>query len=325
MTSTHSDLRSHPVRRRRPCHAAGGARPDDPGDRAADHRRRSGAAVRRVLGGDGLRRRGGRDDAVVGQAGRPPRPQADARAVAGDVPGGVRRLRAGDGHRHAGRLPRGARRGRGRADEPRHGGGRRPGVAARARPLPGLHRLRVRGCDHRRPAGRRAAGRPCVLALGVLREPAAGDRGTRRPAPAAAGARAGAGDRTARRSRRGAAGGRHQLPDAGLHLGRRPLRLDLPRDRRAGRRRRRVRHRAGGARAAGRRSGRPARAAADAHRRRRVGRAVPGHRRAVRGQRVRPAVPADNDRRVPHRGRPAAGAGHARHHRLDVAGRAGDR
>ena len=83
------------------------------------------------------------------------RPQADARAVAGAVPGGLGRLRAGDGIAMLIAVPRRAGRRRRRADEPGHGRGGRPRVAARARPLPGLHRLRVRGRHHRRAAGRR--------------------------------------------------------------------------------------------------------------------------------------------------------------------------
>ena len=169
-------------------------------------------------------------------------------------------------------VARRAGRRRRRADDAGHGRRRRPRLAARARPLPGLHRVRVRRRHHRRPAARRPAGRPRLVALGVLREPAAG-RWRRWPAlrlrlPVAG---AGARRRSARPRRRGAAGGGDQRVHAGLHLGRRPLRV-VARPRSSGcSRPARPRRRPGVARAAGRRPGRAARPAAHPHGRRRVG------------------------------------------------------
>ncbi len=66
------------------------------------------------------------------------------------------------------------------------GRGGRPGLAARARPLPGLHHGRVRRCCRARSAARRSAGRPRQLAVGLLRQPAGRGAGARRPAPVAA-------------------------------------------------------------------------------------------------------------------------------------------
>ncbi len=57
---------------------------------------------------------------------------------------------------------------------------RRCDPAARARPLPGIFRRRVRGVERCRPAGWRVRRRPPQLALHLLRQPAAGHRGADR-------------------------------------------------------------------------------------------------------------------------------------------------
>ena len=107
----------------------------------------------------------------------------------------------------------------------------------------------------------------------------------------------------ARRARRGAARRGDQRPDAGLRLGRRPLRVDLRRDPRAGRCAAGAVGGAGRARAARGRADRPVAPAAHPDGRDRQRGALPGHGCAVLDHRVRPAVPPDDDRGEPDAGR----------------------
>ncbi len=152
-----------------------------------------------------------------------------------------------------------------------------------------------------------------------------GARRARGAAPAPPGPRGGAPVRRARPGRRRAARRGDHRADAGLHLGRHPLRLGLAGDRRPARRRRAADGRADRARAAGRRPGRPARPPAHAHGRRRVDRVLPDDGLAVRRQRLRPALPADDDGREPDgRGAPAR-ADDARDHAVDEPRRPRDR
>ena len=72
----------------------------------------------------------------------------------------------------ADRVPRAAGPRRRRADRDHDGGGRRHRPAARARPLPGLLRRRLRRLDGDRPAARRLLRRQPLLALDLLRQPA---------------------------------------------------------------------------------------------------------------------------------------------------------
>ena len=277
---------------------------------------------RRLVGRDRVRRRRRGGHAAVGQARRPPRPQAHARAGARRCSSPPRRCAAS---RRTStqlivlRLVQGTAAGGLMALA--MAVGRRSRRAARARPLPGLHRGDVRRRDHRRAAARRRAGRGRELALGVPRQPA--------------------GRRSWRWSRL-----RLRLPAAPVEPPAHPLdglgaallaaatstlmlaciEARRPPGTRA------VADAGRCARAAlvvqERRAADPIvplRPAAHAHGRARERGAVPRDRRAVRGHGVRAAVPADDDGRDADRGRPAARPGDARHHRLDHAVRARDR
>ena len=215
------------VRGDRPRDAARGPRPDDPRHRAARHRRRPREPHRRVVGRDGLRRRRGRHHAPVGQARRPHRAQAPARGRAARLRPRVGAVRHGPGHHAADRPARRPGCGRRRPDDARDGRRRRSRRAARARPLPGLHRRHLRRGDHRRSADRRRARRPRELALGLPRQPADRRRRARRAAPAPAGAGRRRRRPPAGRGGRRAAGRRDHRPDADLHLGRIALRVGL--------------------------------------------------------------------------------------------------
>ena len=195
-------------------------------------------------------------------------------------------------------------------------------VAARARPLPGLHRRDVRRRDRARPARRRPARRARRLALGVLRQPAARHRRAGRPAAAAA---RGADERPARpldvtgAALLAAATTRSCSPACGAGTA---TRWDSPTDPRADRRHRAARRCAGRPRAARARPDRAVRAAAHPSVAVASAALFLGYRRAVLGHRVRAAVPADRHRRDPDRGRPAAVPDDARHDGVDDALRA---
>ena len=148
---------------------------------------------RRLLARHRLRRRRDRLDPAVGQARRPPRAPRLLEVPLGLVPRGLGAVRRGPGHHAADRRARRPGRGRRRADDARDGGGRRPRLPARARPLPGLHRGDLRGRDRRsarwsaacwsstsRGAGSSTSTCPSALAalagLGALPAPAPGRR-----------------------------------------------------------------------------------------------------------------------------------------------------
>ena len=235
----------------------------------------------------------------MGQAGRSARAQAPARDFPGPVSGGLRALRRRARHYGADRRPRRPGRRRRRPHDPRHGRRRRPGVAARAGTVPGLHRGHVRG-RHRGRATGGGRDRPAPrLALGVLREHPDRPGGAGRAARASAGsARRGCSPR-ARRPGRGPARRRDGRLHTDLRLGRPPLSLGVARDPGAGRTHRRPCARARPLGAARRRSDRARRAAPQPHHGDRLFGPVPDHGRPVCGQRVRAALPADHDRRDP--------------------------
>ena len=217
------------------------------------------------------------------------------------------------------------RRGR-RADGAGHGRRRRPRLAARARPLPGLHRRDVRDRHGRRPADRRPARRPRAAGAGsstsTSRSALAALAGLRARLPAAPTDR-----RRARRStwrRRLLLAGATSalmlaciwggetfawgsativgLLLASVAIGARARRPRTPR----------------------RRPGRAAAPAAHAHRRRGERGAVPDDRGAVRDQRLRAAVPPGHDRRDADPGRAAARADDDRDRAVDERRRALD-
>ena len=159
--------------------AAGRPRPDDPRHRAPDDRPRSRAAHRRVVGDLGLRGHGGGQYAAVGQARRPPRPQAAARDLTRVVPRRLGGLRSGSGHDDVDRLARRPGCRRRRPDDAGDGGRRRSRLSSGAGSLPGLYRGRVRARDGRRAADRRPARAARELAMGVLRQPPARRRRAR--------------------------------------------------------------------------------------------------------------------------------------------------
>ena len=292
---------ARPVRGDRARDAAGRARPDDPGHGAADHRRRPRADHRRLVGRHRLRRRRRRDDPAVGQARRPPRPQAAARARARRC--SSRRPRSA-GSRSAITMLVAARdragRRRGRADDARHGrrsatSSRRASAAAtratsrrrsRSRPSPARSSaaLLVEHASWRwvfyvnLPLGHRRA-RRAAPRLPAPRARAAGARGSTCSAPRCSPA-----------------------PPARCMLaciwGGDALRVGLGRDRRAVRRR--ARRSAAALVARERRAADPI-VPLDLLRTRdgRGGErgAVPRHRDAVRDHRLRAAVPAAHHRR----------------------------
>ncbi len=209
--------------------AAGLPRPDDRGHGPAHDRGRPRRAHPPVVGGDGVPAGRDRLHAPVRQAGRPLRAQAP-------VPGGHRDLRrrqrpVGHGHLdgHAHRLPGGPGRRRRRDHRAGHGHHRRRGQPAGAGPLPGLLRRGVRGGQRGRPAAGRLLHRPPVVALGVLRQPAARRRGPVRDQRGAAPLRP-APPGPHRLAGHGAAGHGHHLPGAPDHLGWRGVRLGLAGD-----------------------------------------------------------------------------------------------
>ena len=172
----------HPRRRQRPDagDAAGVAGPDDRVDRAADDRRRARRARAPVVGGDRVPAGGHGGDAAVREARRPLRPQDRAAGRADPVPRRLGAVRARAGDDRADRVPGhpGARRRR--ADGERAGGDRRRRAAERARALHGAVRRGVRRVERRRAADRRLPHDAPVVALDLLRQPAARHRRARR-------------------------------------------------------------------------------------------------------------------------------------------------
>src|SRR6266545_1160086 len=131
------------------------ARQPDRQHRAADDRRRPGRARPPLLGGHGVRAGDRCRDPGLGQARRSLRPQGHVHGLDRDLPARVGARRDVAEHGPAHRLPRvpGARRRR--PVRGRHGDHRRPGPAARARPLPGADRRHDAHRLHRRPTARR--------------------------------------------------------------------------------------------------------------------------------------------------------------------------
>ena len=303
----------HPRRRQRPDagDAAGVAGPDDRLDRAADDRRRARRARAPLVGGDRLPAGGDGGDAAVRQARRPLRAQDRAAGRADPVPHRLRAVRARAGHDRADRVPRHPGPGRRRTDGERAGGDRRRRAAERPRPLHGAVRRGVRRLERRRPADRRLPHHAPVVALDLLRQPAAGCRRARRARGHAA---IGDGAAPARdRLRRHAAAGGRAERDHPAHLaGREHLRLGLAADRGPGRDRGRVPRRVRVRRAARGRAD-PAAVAVPQPRvpddeRGRADRRL----RAVRRADLPAAVPADRARAVSDRVRAAAAAGDGR-------------
>ena len=229
-------------------------------------------------------------------------------------------VRRGAGHHAADRPARRPGRRRRRPDDAGDGRRRRPRRAARARPLPGLHRRHLR---RRRPSSARCIGGVLVdhaswrwvflvnLPIGAaalaglhLRLPAPEAAGADRPLDVA-GAALLAGATTALMLTCIWGGSRYAWDSAAI-LALIAATVVL----------------SGALVVRERRAADPIvpfhllRTGPGGHRQRR---AVPRDRRAVLGHRLRPALPGDDDRGEPDRGRAAAGAGHARHRRLDDA------
>ena len=201
VTAGHRRVRGHRAR-----DAAGGPGPDDPGHARCRRSPVTSAASPTSPGWSPRTCRGRGDHAAVGQARRPAWAQAPARDRARDVPGASALVRHRPGRHDADRRARVQGVGRRRADDAGDGRRRRSRRAARARPLPGLHRGHLRGRDRRRTARSAACWSSRSLALGLLREPAARARRARRPAPAPARRRPPTRAAPPRPRRRGAAG-----------------------------------------------------------------------------------------------------------------------
>ena len=208
--------------------AAGIARPDDRLDRAADDRRRARRARAPLVGGHRLPAGGDGGDAAVRQARRSLRAQDRAAGRADPVPRRLRAVRARPGHDGADRVPRDPGPGRRRADGERAGGDRRRRAAERPRPLHGVVRRGVRRLERRRPADRRLPHHEPVVALDLLRQPAARHRRARRARGHAA-VRGGDAPPRDRLRRHGAAGGRTERDHPAHLAGREHVRLGLAR------------------------------------------------------------------------------------------------
>ena len=212
-------------------HAAGRARPDDRGHRAADRRRRSRWSGPPVLGRDELSAGVDHRHRDRGQARRPLRPQSGLPGVGGVLPrriGAVRHERVDD---HAGGVPRAAGHRRRRDHGDGDGRHRRGHPAARARSLSGRARRGIRRHHGHRPPARRILHRPPHLAVGVLdQHPRRGRRAARRRRGHPV---TGKGDPTRHRLR----GHPHSRPrrlgaHAGHQLGWRRIRMGIPGDHR---------------------------------------------------------------------------------------------
>ena len=129
-----------------------------------------------------------REHADLGQGLGPARPQAHAADGRGRLRRRVAARRAVAEHGAADRHPRHPGPRRRRPHGPRPGRDRRHHPAARARPVRGSLRRRLRSLQRHRPAARRLLHRAAVVALDLLHQPAARHRGLphprRRPAPA---------------------------------------------------------------------------------------------------------------------------------------------
>src|SRR5712691_5043307 len=168
----------------------GVARPDHPGDGAADDRARLRQRARSTLADHGLSAGVDRDHPALRQDRRHPRTPLHAADRDPDLYGGLARLRARAEHAGADIGPRAARARRRRALLDGHDRARRPGLAQGAR---ALLRLFLRHLLHRRRHGtpaRRVDRRPSALVGDLLDEHSDGARGARDHDSAAAGAAA---------------------------------------------------------------------------------------------------------------------------------------
>ena len=120
-------------------------------------------------------------DAGRGEARRRLRTEARAPGRPDRLPRRVGAVRAQPEHARADRVPGGAGAGRRRTVGQRAGGDRRRRLSAGARTLLRADWRRLRRIDGGRPAGRRAARRPSLVALDLLCQPADRDRRVRRP------------------------------------------------------------------------------------------------------------------------------------------------
>ena len=213
--------------------AAGVAGPDDRLDRAAHHRRRARRPRAHLVGGDRVPAGHHGGHAALRQARRPLRPQGGAPGRAGDLPDRLGAVRAGAGDDRADPLPGDPGAGRRRADGQRAGGDRRRRLAARARPLHGPVRRRVRRLLGGGAADRRLLHERPHVALDLLHQHPARPARARGPRRVAA-RREGAGEPFDRLRRRGAAGRRAERDRAADHAGRDHLRVGIGGDRRAG-------------------------------------------------------------------------------------------
>ena len=120
-------------------------------------------------------------DADRGEARRPLRAKARPPGGPGRLPRRLGAVRAQPEHARADRLPGDPGVGRRRSAGQHAGRDRRRRLSARTRPLLRADGRRVRRLDGGRPADRRAVGRPPLVALDLLRQPADRDRRVRRP------------------------------------------------------------------------------------------------------------------------------------------------
>ena len=212
--------------------AARGAGQHDRLDCPPDDRRRAGRVRPHQLGRDGVPARADDRDAAVREARRSVRPQDRAPGRAGGVPDRLGPVRDRAEPARADRVPRGAGPRRRRPDGVGTGDDRRRRPAARPWPLPGHLRRGLRPLQRRRPADRRLLHDPSLVALDLLHQHPARDRGVRRArADAAVGRRARAS--RDRLPRDGPAGHRAERDRAADHARGQHLRLGIGADRRA--------------------------------------------------------------------------------------------
>ena len=150
--------------------AVGVAGPDDRLDRAADDRRRSRRAGAHLVGGDRVPAGDHRRHAALRQARRSLRAQGGAAGRARAVPHRLRAVRAGTGDDRVDRVPSDPGAWRRWADGQRSGRDRRRRLAARARPVHGPVRRRLRRLVGGRAADRRLLHLQPLVALDLLHQ-----------------------------------------------------------------------------------------------------------------------------------------------------------